>query len=78
MRNSPWISTNEWLPDDYVKVLCMGPKGGVFIASCYHPAQHGTWKGDPSYFWWDSNNRIVSRVVYWMPIPEMPEEEVEI
>lgn len=62
-----WISVNDFVPEPHKKVLCSGPKGGIFIAETRRCAGRVLW---------DDRTRIGRRnVTHWMPLPEPPKGE---
>ena len=52
-----WIPVEERIPEDYVKVLLCGRKGGIYVAFRF------------SNFWWNTKNVIVTNPQAWMPLP---------
>lgn len=60
---SEWISVNERVPDTYDKVLVLTKNRKIFTA-CYR-CRWGEWA-------------LASKacVTHWMPMPDLPEEEV--
>ena len=62
-----WISVKDRLPELHTKVLCCGPKGGVFIAETRTCAGRVLW---------DDRTRIGKRnVTHWTPLPQPPKGE---
>lgn len=64
--NSPrWISVKDRLPEENVWVLCLCRVGIREVLRW----QNGQWYHDPKHAYFESF------VLYWMPLPEPPEEE---
>ena len=60
-----WISVEERLPDEGERVIIWHPDRTV-STSTFHFGR-----------WWDRHGyHIGFRVVYWMPLPEPPKEDV--
>lgn len=64
-----WIPVSERLPEKDVLVLCIGPKGGMFLG---YP--RCVWEGESNAYTIAPNQRHSRYTKYWMPLPEPPEE----
>lgn len=62
-----WTPTEEKLPELNTKVLCLGVRGGIFIAELC------TWGDDYGFYWSKKDGKICGKVVSWMPLPEREE-----
>jgi hypothetical protein len=61
-----WVSVKDGFPEDGENVLCIGPRGGMFIAFGYRSR---------SGFKWASNVRHFPKVVYWIKLPAPPRKD---
>lgn len=65
-----WIPCSERLPVLYVPVMILTDDGSYAIA-------HGT-ENEDEYFWFgDGGHYSKDYVLFWMPLPEPPESEVQ-
>lgn len=64
-----WISVKDRLPEKGLLVLCVGAKGGMFLGK-----DLVVYNGDNCAYAKVPNSRNSRNAVYWMPLPEPPEE----
>lgn len=75
LRDASWISVADRLPDDDVMVLCIvsgRPQTNITLDEAMEIASHSRtdgWIVDAWPEWEDPT------VTYWMPLPELPEED---
>lgn len=68
MAEMKWIPVTERLPEKGNLVLCIGKKGGMFLASGMTLFSDGScWCSVP-------NARSGRNATHWMPLPEPPKE----
>ena len=65
---SKWISVKERLPEKGEWVLCVGAKGGLFLADIMSVFSDG------SCYCHVPNSRGGRYATHWMPLPEAPKE----
>lgn len=68
-----WIRTEDRLPKDHERVLCLGVMGGMFIGYCVHAVRIFDQSKDPIAVEWCANGRYCPKVIAWTPIPPVPE-----
>lgn len=69
---SPWISVEDKLPEPEKDVIILDGRKHIDI-------DHLTYDGEDNYIWWKSDDTIWcedDEITHWMPIPELPEEDV--
>lgn len=69
---SPWISVEERLPEPEKDVIILNWRKHIDI-------DHLTDDGEGGYYWWKSDEviwRDDDKITHWMPIPELPKEEL--
>lgn len=66
-RTSGWISVNDRLPEEDVRVLIVGKRGGVQIARSIECGSCSNGR------LWISDTRKYPKPTHWMKLPEPPE-----
>ena len=69
-----WIRVEDRLPEDNVKVLCLGLKGGLFVGYCVHAARAFHREEGLMELEWYAKGHYCPKVIAWVPIPPIPEE----
>lgn len=63
-----WISVNERLPEEDVRVLVVGKRGGIQIARSIECGSCSNGR------LWISDTRKYPKSTHWTPLPELPEK----